>query len=124
MKFIATDAAPAAIGPYSQAVQTGDFVFTSGQIPLRPDGSLVEGGMEAQVQQVLVNLDAVLQAAGVTRQQVVKATIFMTDLAAFGTVNEAYAAFFGDHRPARSTVQVAALPRGVAIEIELVASRA
>lgn len=124
MKFIATDAAPAAIGPYSQAVQTGDFLFTSGQIPLRPDGSLVEGGMEAQVQQVLVNLDAVLQAAGVTRQQVVKATIFMTDLAAFGTVNEAYAAFFGDHRPARSTVQVAALPRGVAIEIELVASRA
>lgn len=124
MKFIATDAAPAAIGPYSQAVQTGDFVFTSGQIPLRPDGSLVEGGMEAQVQQVLINLDAVLQAAGVTRQQVVKATIFMTDLAAFGTVNEAYAAFFGDHRPARSTVQVAALPRGVAIEIELVASRA
>lgn len=124
MKFIATDAAPAAIGPYSQAVQTGDLVFTSGQIPLRPDGSLVEGGMEDQVQQVLVNLDAVLQAAGVTRQQVVKATIFMTDLAAFGTVNEAYAAFFGDHRPARSTVQVAALPRGVAIEIELVASRA
>ena len=124
MKFIATDAAPAAIGPYSQAVQTGDLVFTSGQIPLRSDGSLVEGGMEAQVQQVLINLDAVLQAAGVTRQQVVKATIFMTDLAAFGTVNEAYAAFFGDHRPARSTVQVAALPRGVAIEIELVASRA
>jgi 2-iminobutanoate/2-iminopropanoate deaminase len=121
MKTIATQAAPAAIGPYSQAVAVGPFVFTSGQIPLRADGTLVDGGIEAQIKQVLENLGAVLNEAGISRDQVCKTTIFMTDLADFGLVNEAYGAFFGDHKPARSTVQVAGLPKGVQIEIELVA---
>jgi 2-iminobutanoate/2-iminopropanoate deaminase len=121
MKTIATQNAPAAIGPYAQAVEVGPFVYTSGQIPLRADGTLVEGGIEQQVQQVLANLDAVLKEANVAHNQVCKATIFMTNLADFGTVNEAYGAFFGDHKPARSTVQVAGLPKGVQIEIELVA---
>ncbi|GMA50536.1 reactive intermediate/imine deaminase [Alicyclobacillus contaminans] len=121
MKTIATSNAPAAIGPYAQAVEVGNLVFTSGQIPLRPDGTLVTGGIEEQVEQVLKNLDAVLTAAGVQRNQVAKATIFMTDLADFDKVNAAYGAFFGDHRPARSCVQVAALPKGVQVEIELIA---
>ncbi|WP_067926369.1 RidA family protein [Alicyclobacillus shizuokensis] len=123
MRIIATEKAPAAIGPYSQAVEIGGVVYTSGQIPLRPDGTLVEGDVEEQVKQVLANLDAVLAAAGVRRTNVVKATIFLTDLADFDTVNEAYGAFFGDHRPARSCVQVAALPKGAKVEIELVAVR-
>jgi 2-iminobutanoate/2-iminopropanoate deaminase len=121
VKTIATSNAPAAIGPYAQAVEVGQFVFTSGQIPLRPDGTMVGDTVAEQVAQVLENLDAVLEAAGVTRNQVAKATIFMTDLGAFNVVNEAYGAYFGDHRPARSTVQVAALPKGVQVEIEFIA---
>jgi 2-iminobutanoate/2-iminopropanoate deaminase len=121
VKTIATSNAPAAIGPYAQAVEVGQFVFTSGQIPLRPDGTMVGDTVSEQVAQVLENLDAVLEAAGVTRNQVAKATIFMTDLGAFNVVNEAYGAYFGDHRPARSTVQVAALPKGVQVEIEFIA---
>lgn len=123
MKEIQTAHAPAAIGPYAQAVELNHVIYTSGQIPLRTDGTLVEGSIEDQVNQVLENLDAVLTAAGATRQDVLKATIFMTDLADFGAVNEAYGAFFGDHRPARSTVQVAALPKGAKVEIELIASK-
>lgn len=121
MKTISTNQAPAAIGPYSQAVEAGGFLYTSGQIPLRADGTLVEGDVSLQVAQVLQNLDAVLSAAGTTRQQVVKATIFMTNLARFETVNQAYGEYFGEHRPARSTVQVAALPRNVSVEIEFIA---
>ncbi len=121
MKTIATQNAPAAIGPYAQAVEVGPFVYTSGQIPLRPDGTLVEGGIQEQIKQVLANLDAVLKEAGVARNQVCKSTIFMTNLADFALVNEAYGAFFGDHKPARSTVQVAGLPKNVQVEIELVA---
>lgn len=120
MKTISTTNAPAAIGPYAQAVEVGNFVYTSGQIPLRPDGSLVTGDITEQVEQVLKNLDAVLTEAGVSRNNVVKSTIFMTNLADFEKVNAAYGAFFGDHKPARSTVQVAALPKGVQVEIELV----
>lgn len=120
MKTIATDKAPAAIGPYVQAVEVGPFVYTSGQIPLRPDGSFVEGSIEDQTAQVLENLDAVIEAAGAARNQVVKATIFMTNLADFATVNKFYGDFFGEHRPARSCVQVAALPKGSQVEIELV----
>jgi 2-iminobutanoate/2-iminopropanoate deaminase len=120
---ITTNNAPAAIGPYAQAVETENFVFTSGQIPLRPDGSLVKGGIAEQVNQVLVNLDAVLAAAGVKRSDVVKATIFMTDLGDFGVVNEVFTRFFGQHRPARSTVQIAALPKGANVEIEMIASK-
>jgi len=121
MKIISTNEAPTAIGPYSQAVEAGGLLFTSGQIPLRADGTLVEGDISKQIEQVLKNLDAVLGEAGVGRDNVVKVTIFMTDLSQFATVNEAYGAYFGDHRPARSTVQVAALPRDVQVEIELIA---
>ncbi|MCL6516633.1 RidA family protein [Alicyclobacillus sp.] len=123
MDLISTDRAPAAIGPYAQAVCAGPYVFTSGQIPLRPDGTFVDGSIDDQVQQVLANLDAILLAAGLTRRDVVKATIFLTDLVNFERVNQAYAAYFGDHRPARSTVQVAALPRGAMVEIEFTALR-
>lgn len=124
MDQITTNQAPAAIGPYAQAVKIGQFVFTSGQIPLRPDGTFVEGAVEEQIEQVLANLDAVLTEAGCGRSDVVKATIFMTNLADFDKVNQAYGAFFGEHRPARSTVQVAGLPRGAEVEIELVAYQA
>ncbi|WP_029421945.1 RidA family protein [Alicyclobacillus macrosporangiidus] len=123
MDVISTQQAPAAIGPYAQAVSAGPYVFTSGQIPLRPDGTFVDGSVDEQVQQVLANLDAILTAAGVTRKDVVKATIYLTDLANFERVNRAYGEYFGDHRPARSTVQVAALPRGAAVEIEFTALR-
>jgi 2-iminobutanoate/2-iminopropanoate deaminase len=119
-----TDAAPAAIGPYSQAVATGDLVFVSGQIPLDPaTGQLVAGSFAFQADRVLVNLDAILAAAGSGRDRVVKVTVFLTDLARFGELNEVYARFFGGHRPARVVVQVAALPRGAEIEIEAVAVR-
>lgn len=120
LRIIQTTEAPAAIGPYSQAVAVGPFLYTSGQIPLTPSGDMVNGNVELQVQQVFANLDAVLRAADAKRNQVVKATIFMTDLGEFGVVNQACEKFFGDHKPARSTVQVAALPRGAQVEIELV----
>lgn len=120
VKTISTTQAPAAIGPYAQAVEVGPFIFTSGQIPLRPDGSFVDGSISEQITQVLSNLDAVLKEADVKKDQVVKSTIFMTNLGDFDKVNEAYGAFFGTHRPARSTVQVAGLPKGAQVEIELV----
>jgi 2-iminobutanoate/2-iminopropanoate deaminase len=123
IRTITTDKAPAAIGPYAQAVEIDGWVYTSGQIPLDPAGAMVSGGIQAQVEQVLQNLSAVLEAAEVSRSQVVKATIFIVDLADFSVVNDAYGAFFGEHRPARSTVQVAALPRGAAVEIELIARK-
>jgi 2-iminobutanoate/2-iminopropanoate deaminase len=117
-----TDAAPRAIGPYSQAVAAGGFLFVSGQIPLDPaTGQLVSGDFEAEVDRVLANVDAVLVAAGSGRERVVKATIFVTDLSLFGTLNERYGKYFGEHRPARAVVQVAALPRGARVEMEAVA---
>ncbi len=117
---INSSAAPAAIGPYSQAIRVGDFVFTSGQIGLDPEsGKLVEG-IEAQTHQVLANLQAVLAAAGATFEDVVKTTIFLTNMADFQAVNVIYAAVFGADPPARSTVQVAALPRHALVEIEMV----
>ena len=117
-----SDAAPKAIGPYSQAVVAGGFVFASGQIPLDPDtGELVEGDIAAQTRRVLANLEAVLAAAGTSLEKVVKATVFLTDLSHFGTVNAIYEEALGGARPARSTVQVAALPRGAEVEIEVVA---
>jgi 2-iminobutanoate/2-iminopropanoate deaminase len=121
MKTISTSNAPAAIGPYAQAIEAGNLIFTSGQIPLRPDGTLVEGGIAEQVKQVLANLDAVLKAAGVDRKNVVKSTIYLTNLADFETVNAIYGEFFGDHKPARTTIQVAALPKGAQVEIEMIA---
>jgi 2-iminobutanoate/2-iminopropanoate deaminase len=123
MQPISTKTAPAAIGPYSQAVRTGGFVFLSGQIPLLPGtGQMIEGGIEPQVERVLDNLGAVLQAAGLTFDHVVKTTIYLTDLGDFQKVNEAYGKRFSrSPQPARSTVQVAALPRGARVEIDAIA---
>lgn len=122
VKLISTTEAPAAIGPYSQATVAGGFLFTAGQIPLDPTtGEIVAGDVVAQATQVLANLAAVLKAAGCGWGDVVKTTVFLTDMADFPRVNEVYAATLGAARPARSTVQVSALPRGVNVEIELVA---
>lgn len=119
---IHTDKAPAAIGPYSQAIVANGFVFTAGQIPLDPaTGQVVPGNVVAQTERVLENLHAILTAAGATWADVVKTTVFLHDMNDFPLVNEAYARAFGDARPARSTVQVSALPRGVLVEIDAVA---
>lgn len=119
--IINTPEAPAAIGPYSQAVRFGNLLFASGQVPLRPDGSMVDGDIKVQTRQVLANLTAVLRAAGSSPAQVLKATVFMTDLGEFKEMNEVYAEFFPDQHPARATVQVSALPRNARVEIELIA---
>jgi 2-iminobutanoate/2-iminopropanoate deaminase len=126
MKAIATQKAPAAIGPYSQAilVSATEILFLSGQLGLDPiSGELVSGGIEGQTRQVLANVNAVLAEAGMGKDGVTKTTIFLVDLSTFQVVNSIYAEFFGDHRPARSTVQVSGLPRGALIEIEAVAVR-
>ncbi len=117
-----TKDAPAAIGPYSQAVSCHGWLYTSGQIGLDPTtGALVPGGFEAQTRRALANLEAVLAAAGCTFADVVKTTIYLADMADFPTVNELYGQAVGNHRPARSTVQAAALPKGALVEIDLVA---
>lgn len=121
--IVETAAAPAAIGPYSQATTFGNLVVTSGQIPLTPDGTLVEGGIEAQTRQVLENLVAVLQAAGTDLSRVVKTTVFLADMNEFAAMNAVYAEYFQPPYPARSTVQVARLPRDVRVEIEVLAER-
>lgn len=120
--IIATDKAPGAVGPYSQAVRTDQLIFTAGQIPLDPaTGKLVEGSIEDQTRRVLENVKAVLEAAGTSMDRIVKMTVFMTDFSDFQRMNAVYAEFFTDAPPARSAVQVAALPLGVAVEIEAVA---
>ncbi|OGX61553.1 MAG: hypothetical protein A2189_01410 [Paenibacillus sp. RIFOXYA1_FULL_44_5] len=121
MKAISTTNAPAAIGPYSQAYEANGFLFTSGQIPLTPNGDLVDGDIAAQTHQVFGNIQAVLEEAGARFQDVVKVTVFLKNMAQFAAVNEIYAAYFADHKPARSTVEVARLPKDVEIEIELIA---
>lgn len=121
MQIVQTKDAPAAIGPYSQAITMDGWVYTSGQIPLRADGTLVEGGIEAQTEQALANLKAVLEEAGAGLDRVVKTTVFMRDLAGFAAMNGVYEKAFGGHKPARSAVQVARLPRDVLVEIEAVA---
>ena len=119
---IQTPSAPAAIGPYSQAIVSGDLVFTSGQIPLDPETQqLVTGDIKVMTDRVMQNLEAVLRAAGCTFADVVKSTIFLADLADFAAVNEVYGRRFPNNPPARSTVQVAALPKGARVEIELIA---
>jgi 2-iminobutanoate/2-iminopropanoate deaminase len=119
---VQTDTAPKAIGPYQQAIRANGFVFTAGQIPIDPKtGNIVEGGIAAQTRQVLENLKAVLNAAGSSLDQVVKTTVFLKNMADFQAVNNVYAEFFGTSKPARSTVAVAELPKGVLIEIDLVA---
>lgn len=118
---ITTLNAPQAIGPYSQAVKVGDLLYVSGQIPIDPTTQqIVVGDIAAQTQQVMYNLKAILEAAGTDFVHVVKTTIYLTDLAQFGQVNEIYGAVFTEPYPARATVQVAALPKGVSIEIECV----
>lgn len=121
---VATTAAPAAIGPYSQAVQAGGWVFCSGQIPLDPQsGAIVDGTIEVQARRVLDNLRAVLEAAGCSTDEVVRTTIFLADLGDFAAVNTIYAEYFNEPYPSRSTVGVAALPRGAKVEIDAIAMR-
>jgi 2-iminobutanoate/2-iminopropanoate deaminase len=122
MKIIQTPNAPAAIGPYSQAIVVGDLLFTSGQIPLRADGTLNDGDITAQTTQVMANLKAVIEAAGASLSKVVKTTVFMKSLDDFAVMNKVYGETFGSHTPARSTVQVAKLPRDVLVEIEAIVS--
>ena len=117
---IHTDLAPAAIGPYSQGIDIGSLVYTSGQIPVAPDGT-VSADISQQTQQALINLKAVLEASGSSLDKVIKTTVFITDMTQFGAINEVYAQYFRQPYPARSCVQVAALPKGVGIEIEAVA---
>ncbi len=119
---ITTDSAPRAIGPYSQAIKAGSLLFISGQLPIDPEsGTLVTGSIEEQTKRIMVNLKSVVEAAGGGLDDLVKTTIFLTDLNSFAQVNQAYAAFFSGPPPARSTVQVAALPLGSPVEIEAVA---
>lgn len=120
---IAVPGAPKAIGPYAQAVKAGNLLYTAGQIPLDPATmKLVEGDISVQTARVFDNLEAILRGAGATLADVVKTTVFLADMRDFAAMNEVYAAHFGTHRPARSTVQVAALPAGARIEIEVVAA--
>ena len=122
MDYVASDDAPKAIGPYSQAVKANGLVFTSGQIALDPaTGNLMDESFEAQVHRALKNLEAVLHASGSDFSRVLKATVYLTDLANFQALNQIYAEYFGDHKPARSTVGVAQLPKGAAVEIDLIA---
>jgi 2-iminobutanoate/2-iminopropanoate deaminase len=119
---ISTPQAPAAIGPYSQAIRSGNLLFVSGQIPLDPStGQLVQGDAAVQTERVLKNLAAILEAAGSSLAQVLKTTVYLKDLGDFGKMNEVYARFFGDCPPARATVEVARLPRDVSVEIDLIA---
>jgi 2-iminobutanoate/2-iminopropanoate deaminase len=121
-KIISTTDAPAALGPYSQAVRVGSTVYCAGQIPLDPKtGQIVSGGIDAQTRRVLDNVTAVLSADGLTLENIVKTTIFLMDLNDFQTVNEIYGSYFNQQPPARSTVQVAGLPKGARVEIEVIA---
>lgn len=122
LRAISTDKAPAAIGPYSQAIQAGNLLFCSGQIPLDPlSGEVVAGDVRRQAEQVMENIAAVLSAAGAGFSDVVKATVFLVEMGDFAAVNEVYGRYFSDHKPARSTVAVKSLPRGVLLEIEVIA---
>lgn len=123
MHKIETTKAPQAIGPYVQGMVLGDMVFTSGQIPLTAEGVLVEGGIVEQTHQVIRNVEAVLQEAGSGLEQVVKTTVFIKDMNQFQAINEVYAEYFTDHRPARSCVEVARLPKDVLIEMEVIATK-
>lgn len=123
-RVIRTDQAPAPFqgAPYSQGIANGGFVFVSGQLGLDPDGNMVEGGISEQTEQVMKNLSAILEAAGTRLENVVKATIFLVDLGDFQAMNEVYARYVGDEPPARATFQVAALPSGALVEIEVIAA--
>jgi len=124
MDYVDSANAPKAIGPYSQAIKANGFVYTSGQTPLDPaTGEMVQGAFEDQVHQVFRNLEAVLTAAGSSFGKVVKATVYVTDLANFQKLNTIYASYFGDHKPARTTIQASGLPKGAQVEIDLVAGQ-
>ena len=121
MKYISTDEAPEAIGPYSQAIEANGFIYTSGQISLMPDGTMESRGVEHQTHQVMKNLFYVLEAAGAHFNDVIKTTIFLTDMNDFDVVNKVYAHYFGTHKPARSTIAVKTLPKNALVEIECIA---
>ncbi len=124
MKAISTNMAPAAIGPYSQAIEVGNLVFTSGQLPINPTtGAFPEGGIKEQARQSLLNIQAILKEAGLTMNNVVKTTVFMADMGDFADMNGVYAEFFSEPYPARSAVAVKTLPKGAMLEIEVVAER-
>ena len=121
-EIVATERAPRAIGPYSQAVRSGNFLFASGQIPIDPaTGEFVAGGITEQTEQVMRNVSAILEAAGANLQQVVKTTVFLADMDDFTAMNEVYGRYFGEDPPARATVQAARLPRDARVEIEAIA---
>lgn len=122
MKIIATKVAPSVIGPYSQAVQVGEMLYTSGQIALTPEGKMLDDDIHAQTEQVLKNLLAVLEDAGTTFSNVIKTTIYLTDMDDFIAVNTVYAKYFSDHKPARSTVAVNTLPKNAMVEIDCIAT--
>ena len=121
MKFIETKDAPAAIGPYSQAIEVNGFIYTSGQIALKPDGTMENRGVEQQAHQVMKNLFYVLESAGAHFNDVVKTTIYLADMNDFETVNHVYAHYFGTHKPARSTIAVKTLPKNALVEVECIA---
>lgn len=122
LRRVSTPRAPKAIGPYAQAIVAAGWIYTSGQIPLDPEtGAVEEGGIVSQTHRVLRNLTAILETAGGGLDTVVKTTVFLADMASFSEMNEVYAEYFGDHRPARTTVQAAGLPKSVAVEIDAVA---
>jgi 2-iminobutanoate/2-iminopropanoate deaminase len=121
MNTVQTDDAPRAIGPYSQAVQVDGWLYASGQLPMTPAGDMVEGDIEIQTEQVFNNIEAILKAAGGSLSQVVKATVFVQDLNDFARLNAVYERRFAGHKPARSTVEVARLPRDARVEIEIIA---
>jgi 2-iminobutanoate/2-iminopropanoate deaminase len=122
LKRVETTAAPAAIGPYSQGISLGNLVFTAGQIPLDPTTMQIVGGtIQEQTDRVMQNISGILEAAGTSLGSVVKTTVFLSDMNEFAAMNEVYARWFGDHKPARSTVQVSRLPRDVKVEIEAIA---
>lgn len=123
LKKIETSHAPKAIGPYSQAIQVNDFIYTSGQIPLDENGKLVEAGIEQQTHQVFENVQAILMEAGSDLEHVIKTTVFLKNMDDFEQMNQVYATYFPHHQPARSCVEVARLPKDVLIEIEVVARR-
>ena len=121
-KIIKTNRAPAAIGPYEQAIGVGGFLFTSGQIALDPaTGNFLEGSIEEETERVIQNLEGILTEAGLALKDVVKTTVYLTDLGHFGRVNQVYEKFFGESKPARACVQVAALPKGAQVEIDAIA---
>jgi len=121
--IISTTKAPAAIGPYSQAIQTGNMLFSSGQLGLDPETGTLPEGIQVQAAQALANVDAILKEAGFERSNVVKTVVFLKNMSDFGVVNELYADFFGNHKPARSCVEVSCLPKNGLVEIEVVAAR-